>query len=157
MLASGIIRCGRDEYTADNEHTFALLNQSRTNLSKKDISSSLFINHYLANSTQFALRLRDGNANNSIASDNVIVKNGKIDKLDIIRIKTSPNNSCIFTELSHGLNMRFSPLEGTHGIMKAMIYDKYLVFGKIEGETLLENDDSLSVERLPAIMEIPIH
>lgn len=157
MLASGIIRCGIDEYTADNEHTFALLNQTRTNLSRKDICSSLFINHYLINSSQFALRLCDGNANSNTASDNIIVKDGKTDKLDTIKIKASQNNSCIFTEQSHGLNMRFSPLEGVRGIMKAMIYDKYLIFGKIEGETLLQNDDSLSVDRLPAIMEIPIH
>ncbi len=156
MLARGVVRIGGAEYTAECEKTYAFHNFERGNNKSLTHDAYLYANHYLKNRMPFSLKLKD--SENNAVSNSCAVYNGSINRLGKIRTshnEKTPKSSYLFNEIGHALNMTFTPLDNNQDyIMRATAYDRMVIFGRIEGDMILNKNISVGFNRLPALMEV---
>ena len=156
MLAKGVVRIGGVEYTAGYEKTYAfhIFERGNNKLSAND--AYLYANYYLKDRMPFSLRLKD--SENSAALNNCAVYNKCINKLGKIRSSHNENSiksSYSFKEIGHALNITFTPLDNNKDyIMRATAYDRMVIFGRIEGDMILNKNISVRFNRLPSLMEV---
>ncbi|MDD5924576.1 MAG: DUF2804 family protein [Clostridia bacterium] len=160
MTAKGIVRCGGDEYSADFDRTYVFHTFYRGTQTRHNRNAYLYANHYLSNDKPFSICFSDSAYVTGSSMSNVVIYDGYINKLN--RVRTMQKNrmskrNFVFVEPAHSIKLVFTPNENRRGLpMKATSYDTTVLFGRIEGDMLLDDDTPISFDRLPAIMEIPI-
>ena len=157
MPASGIVRCGGDEYAFSPEDSFGTLDWGRGVWTYKNTwywgSAS-----GLLNQVPFGFNIGYGFGDTSAATENVLFYNGTAHKLDEVTFHIPKNDYLkpwVFSSNDKRFEMDFVPIidRSTKTSLGVLSSNQHQVFGRFSGRVILDSGKELSIKDLTGFAE----
>ena len=157
MPASGIVRCGGDEYAFSPEDSFGTLDWGRGVWTYKNTwywgSAS-----GLLNQVPIGFNIGYGFGDTSAATENVLFYNGTAHKLDEVTFHIPKNDYLkpwVFSSNDKRFEMDFVPIidRSAKTSLGVLSSNQHQVFGRFSGRVILDSGKELSIKALTGFAE----